>query len=187
MLVTLVWVTGSPGAGKSTACELLQSRGVLAVDADCQGYNQWFDRASGQVVTAPPDPVPAGWLDRFAWKISRPQVETLAAAARGKTAFLCGSVENEVEAWDLFDLVICLVIDDQTLRHRLRDRTNNGFGKHPEELAAALKWNPGNEASYRRFGAVIIDGTRPPAEVTNAILAAAQTAGATLRASFLAQ
>ncbi len=179
MPVTLVWVTGSPGAGKSTACELLQGRGELAVDADWEGYNQWFDRASGQVVTAPPDPVPAGWLDRFGWKISRHRVEALAAAARGKTAFLCGSVENEVEVWDLFDLVICLVIDDQTLRHRLRDRTNNGFGKHPEELAAALKWNPGNEASYRRFGAVIIDGTRPPAEVTNAILAASKTAGTT--------
>jgi hypothetical protein len=91
---------------------------------------------------------------------------------------LCGSVENEVEVWDLFDLVICLVIDDQTLRRRLGNRTTNSFGKHPEELAAALKWNPGNEASYRRFGAVIIDGTRPPAEVADAILAAAKTAGA---------
>jgi hypothetical protein len=42
--------------------------------------------------------------------------------------------------------------------------------------ASALQWNPGNEASYRRFGAVIIDGTRPPEEVTDAILAAATTA-----------
>lgn len=175
MPVTLVWVTGSPAAGKSTVCALLQSRGELAVDADWEGYSQWFDRASGQVVTAPPDPVPAGWLDRFGWKISRPRVEALAATARGTTAFLCGSVENEVEVWGLFDLVICLVIDDRTLRDRLRDRTTNDFGKHPEELAAALKWNPGNEARYRRFGAVIIDATRPPAEVTNAILAAAKT------------
>jgi hypothetical protein len=176
--VTLVWVTGSPGAGKSTVCELLESRGELAVDADSEGYSQWCDRASGQVDTEPPYPVPAGWLDRFGWKISRPRVEALAARARGTTVFLCGSVENEVEVWDLFDLVICLVIDDQTLRDRLRGRTTNAFGKHPEELAAALKWNPGNEASYRRFGARIIDGIRPPAEVAEAILATAADAGA---------
>ena len=178
MPVTLVWVTGSPAAGKSTACALLRSRGELAVDADWEGYNHWFDRASGQVVTGPPYPVPPGWLDRYAWKISPPQVAALAAASRGRTTFLFGSVENEVEVWDHFDLVICLVIDDQTLRDRLRDRTNNHFGKHPEELAAALRWNPGNEAAYRGFGAVIIDGTRPPEEVASAVLAAAGTAGA---------
>lgn len=66
--VPLMWVTGSPGVGKSTVCALLKSRGELAVDADWEGYNHWVDRTSGQVVTVPPYPVPAGWLERFAWK-----------------------------------------------------------------------------------------------------------------------
>jgi hypothetical protein len=43
--------------------------------------------------------------------------------------------------WDLFDLVVCLVADDETLRRRLQARTTNAFGKHPEELAATLRWN----------------------------------------------
>jgi adenylate kinase family enzyme len=33
----LVWVTGTSGVGKSTACELLKARGALAVDADWEG------------------------------------------------------------------------------------------------------------------------------------------------------
>ena len=58
--------------------------------------------------------------------------------ASGSTAFLCGSVENEVDVWDLFDLVVCLVADNDTIRERLQTRTTNSFGKHPDELAAAL-------------------------------------------------
>jgi len=173
LLVALVWVTGNSGAGKSTLCALLKTRGELAVDADWEGCSHWADRASGQVVADPPYPVPAGWLERFAWRISRAEVGSLAARARGKTAFLCGSAENEADVWDLFDLVVCLVVDNETLRDRLLTRTTNAFGKHPEELAAALGANDGAESAYRRLGATIVDGRRPAAEVADAVLAAA--------------
>ena len=170
--MSLVWVTGTSGVGKSTVCTYLKSLGQLAVDADWEGYNHWVDRASGQVVVDPPDPVPAGWAGRFAWRISRGQVEVLAARAHDRTAFLCGTVENEVDVWDLFDLVVCVVVDNETLRHRLLTRTTNTYGKHPEELAAALEHNDSAEATYRRHGATIVDGRRPPAEVADAVLAA---------------
>lgn len=58
--MSLVWVTGSSGVGKSTVSALLKSRGELAVDADFEGFCHWVDRKSGRVVTNPPDPVPAG-------------------------------------------------------------------------------------------------------------------------------
>ena len=169
----LVWVTGSSGVGKSTVCDLLKSRGELAVDADFEGFSHWVDRKSGRVVTNPPDPVPAGWLERFGWNISRAEVEILSRTMRDKTAFLCGSAENEEAVRDLFDHMICLVADNETIRDRLGTRTTNPFGKHPEELAAALGWNDDVESSYRRLSATIIDGTQPPAEVADAILAAA--------------
>jgi hypothetical protein len=175
--VPLVWVTGNSGAGKSTVCALLKSRGELAADADWEGYNHWVDRTSGQVVADPPYPVPAGWLQRFAWRISRVEVEALVARTRGKTAFLCGSAENEAAVWDLFDLVVCVVVDNETLQDRLLTRTTNAFGKHPEELSAALASNDGVETTYRRLGATIIDGRLPPAEVARAILAAAAKTG----------
>jgi dephospho-CoA kinase len=171
--VPLVWVTGNSGVGKSTVCALLKSLGELAVDADWEGYSHWVDRTSGQVVADPPDPAPAGWLERFAWRISRADVEVLAARTHDKTAFLCGSAENEADVRDLFDLVVCVEVDSQTLRDRLLTRTTNAFGKHPEELAAALECNDSDESVYRHLGATIIDGRRPPAEVADAILAAA--------------
>ncbi|MFK0293903.1 hypothetical protein ACIQU6_26025 [Streptomyces sp. NPDC090442] len=117
--------------------------------------------------------MPVGWLDRFAWKISRTRVEALVAESHEKATFLFGTVENEVDVWDLFDIVVCVVVDNQTLRDRLLTRTTNAFGKNPEELAAALGRNDGVESTYRRFGAMILDGTRPATEVADAILAAA--------------
>lgn len=86
--VPLVWVTGNSGVGKSTVCALLKDLGELAIDADWEDYNHWVDRASGQVVADPPYPVPAGWLERFAWKISRAEVKALAARMHDQTAFL---------------------------------------------------------------------------------------------------
>jgi len=169
----LIWVTGNAGVGKSTVCEVLKSLGELAVDADWEGYNHWVDRTSGQVVVDPPYPVPAGWLERFAWRISREEVEAFAATVRDRTVFLCGSVENEADVRDLFDLLVCLVVDSETLRRRLQTRTTNAFGKHPEELAAALGDNAAAEPTYRRLGATIIDGRLPPSEIADAILAAA--------------
>jgi dephospho-CoA kinase len=168
----LVWVTGNSGTGKSAVCKLLKSRGEPAFDADWEGYNRWVDRTSDAVVTDPPYPVPPGWLDRFAWRISRSEVEALAARMRDRTAFLCGSAENEADVLDLFDLVVALVIDDETLLERLQTRTDNAFGQHPEELAAALEENASAESAYRSLGATIIDGRLPLSEVTEAIVAA---------------
>ncbi|MGH3611697.1 MAG: AAA family ATPase [Pseudonocardia sp.] len=171
--MTLVWVTGNSGVGKSTVCTLLRARGELAVDADWDGYSHWEDRTTGQVAADPPYPVPAGWLDRFAWKISRARVEALGVESHEGAVFLCGSIENEAEVRDLFDLMICLVVDDETVRHRLQTRTTNAFGANPEELTAALLWNDGKAAAYRRLGATIVDASHPPEDVVDAVVAAA--------------
>lgn len=85
-------------------------------------------------------------------------------------AFLFGVVENDLEVLDLFDRLVCLVIDDETLRDRLATRTTNGFGKERGELAIALTWNREIEARYRRFGATILDATQPIEAVVQDLL-----------------
>lgn len=69
---------------------------------------------------------------------------------------------------DVFDVVICVAVDDATLRNRLLSRTTNMFAQHSEELVAALEVNARIEFIYRRLGATIVD-------VANAILTAART------------
>lgn len=103
----LVLVTGSSGVGKSTVCAMLRGWGHVSVDADWEGYSHWADRGTGSIVVDPPYPVPAGWLDRFAWKMSRQRIAALAETAGQELALLFGSAENEGEVRDLFDLGRC--------------------------------------------------------------------------------
>lgn len=170
-----MWVTGISGSGKSTVCEALKHLGHVAIDADRDGFNRWVSRATGEIVVDPPYPVPPGWLGQFAWTIDVAQVASLADESTSHVTYLCGSVENEVDAWRYFDQVVCLVADDDTVRRRLATRTTNEFGKHPDELTAVLGWNQGIEAIYRRLGAAIIDATRPLDDVVREVLALSAT------------
>lgn len=77
--------------------------------------------------------------------------------------------------WDLFDLVLCLVVDDETLRHRLESRTDNDFGKDPAVRDAVLGWNATSAQNYKRFGATLIDATQPLNNVVDDVLAASET------------
>jgi energy-coupling factor transporter ATP-binding protein EcfA2 len=167
--VRLVWVTGISGAGKSTVCEALKSIGIAAIDTDGDGFNQWVDDVTGEPVVDPPHPTPADWLDTHAWHI-RPELVRALRNSRPGVTFLFGAVANEREVWDLFDRVGCVVVDDETVRHRLATRTNNAFGKNPADLDRILQWNREQEPAYRRAGATIIDGTRPVDEVVDAVL-----------------
>jgi len=55
----------------------------------------------------------------------------------------------------------------------LQSACTNAFGQHPEELAAALEWNPRLRAIYESHGATIIDASKPVTEVTDRVIDAA--------------
>jgi dephospho-CoA kinase len=110
-------------------------------------------------------------LERHDWIISRSRVEELADCASDRTVFLCGSPSNDRDVWDLFSDVICLVVDDETLRRRMGQRTSNDFGKASDELEVILRWNATNETQYRHLGATIIDASKPLEDVVDEVLA----------------
>jgi len=69
-----------------------------------------------------------------------------------------------------FTQVFTLHIDDETLMYRLLNRTNNDFGKHPDELALQLEWNKGAVKYSKERGTILIDATRPASDVVDDIL-----------------
>lgn len=170
--MTLVYVTGISGTGKSAICKALRQRGYDAHDTDLEGNCVWVNRHTGDVTPVGDEPAvkPDEWLDEQEWRVVRHKVEALARRSDHGTVFLCGSTANENEVWDLFSRVIYLTIDEQTLRRRLATRTSNNFGKTPKELEAILGWHKVGETDYRRLGAIIVDATLPLDEVVEKVL-----------------
>jgi hypothetical protein len=71
--------------------------------------------------------------------------------------FVCGSSRNRDRFLPYFTKIFNLRIDDDTMRRRLQERTNNEFGKQPEELELMLRLNRSDE---KPAGAIDVDATR---------------------------
>lgn len=168
----LILVTGISGAGKSTVCQELKSRGYEAYDSDEDNISAWCDNETGEKVTAS-ERTPA-FRARHSWKMTRARVEDLAGRAKNHPVFLCGVATNENEVWDLFCKVIALTVDENTLRQRIFHRSTNDFGKAVHEWNEILAWQRNTEAAYRQFGHIIIDATRPLSQVVDEVLSVAK-------------
>jgi hypothetical protein len=81
--------------------------------------------------------------------------------------FVCGSSRNRDRFLPYFTKIFNLRIDDTTMRRRLQERTNNDFGKQPEELELMLRLNRSDE---KPTGAVDVDAARPLDQVVDEVL-----------------
>jgi uridine kinase len=157
----LIYITGPSGAGKSTVRKELQKRGYEAHDIDEDGMSAWYNIETGKKVQRPDPPErPADWYDHHRYRMSPERVKVLAERAKDKTIFLCGIPANDLELAEYYDKVICLVIDEETMKHRVANRDTNTFGKSPEELKLMLFWHGKMLERYKNFGAVMIDATQ---------------------------
>jgi hypothetical protein len=178
--VGLAWITGNSGTGKSEVCAALVGKGYRTIDSDL-GMAVWVSTNTGQVIHADTGRLSQDWFRDHRWILMRSRVEELADAARTQTVFLCGLVQNDEELWDLFDVKICLILDDATIRERLAQRSGNPFGKAPAELEVVLEFNGPLVAKYAAIGATLIDSSRPLEVVVRDVLGACQAAGLDVR------
>jgi shikimate kinase len=178
-IVSLVFVTGISGAGKSTVCVALQERGYEAHDMDLEGNAAWIHRETGRrwPPEQRPDTAAPDWFEQYEWRVVPEKIEALAERARDRLIFVVGMATNAHEMWHLFSRVIFLSIDEPTLRRRLASRTTNDFGKTPNELAAIVELHEFAERQHRQAGAKMIDATLPPDRVVDAVLEAALEEG----------
>ena len=177
--MTLVYVTGISGSGKSSVLRELRRRGYEAVGVDEDGYGGWLDSRTGQARTYPADDQtldPHVWYADHDWVLDVDRIAELKARADrdGTLVFLCGVAAGDAEAWEHFDVVCALEIDDATIRTRIDLRVDDWFGTRPHELERILGWNVGSAETYRSFGAVIVDATEPLPIVVDAVIAAAE-------------
>ena len=150
-------VEGLSGAGKSSVYEELIRRGYKAISTD----RAWKYRAGPDtgLPGGPPHHPNSLWDQQKA-------VSEL-ESREPEVLFVCGSSGNRDRFLRYFTKVFNLRIDDDTMRRRLQERTNNEFGKQPEELELMLRLNRSDE---KPAGAIDVDATQPLHHVVDELL-----------------
>jgi dephospho-CoA kinase len=154
------FIEGLSGTGKTTVCEELKKRGFNAVEADAV-YAFFGDPKTGE---------PTDEKHQFNWMWDLRKVNKDLNDKSREELFVCGGAMNQLEVEGKFDKVFTLFLNDKTLEHRLMTRTNNSFGKKPEDLARQLKWNTGTKEYAEQRGTTLVDASQPLANVVDSIL-----------------
>ncbi|MCW1907905.1 MAG: hypothetical protein KIH63_001015 [Candidatus Saccharibacteria bacterium] len=169
----LIYITGVAGSGKSAICKTLLELGHEAHEGD-DTLSAFYNNVSGKKVNRPllaADRTPK-WRSEHTWKMSRDGLLELKERAQSKPIFVCGVASNEDEYIDVFDRVFALVIDENTLIERIKNRGSEGFGQSPHELKTLMEWQRSSKDYYKKIGAHTIDATRPIEQVAKALIAA---------------
>jgi shikimate kinase len=137
------------GTGKSSVVQALAARGYKAVDTD-DGWSE---------------PLPAAPQPSLEDPIAR-----LLDTEDADVLFLAGCEENQAQFHPRFDHIVLLSAPIETLLERLETRTENPYGKSPEELRRILDDLEHVEPLLRRIADHEVRTTAPLDEVVANVL-----------------
>ena len=173
--MSLIYITGPAGTGKTTVINELKRQGHIAHDADDE-LCSWYDNKMGKKVVYPEEEAIdlAQWEDDHSFNFSEELTQKLAEDSKDKTVFVCGNaLGNDIEiAKKYFDKVICLETDEATMVHRILTRPNITYGKNPEVLVLLRRDFQPTLDRYRNYGATMVNSNQPVRQVAAEILKA---------------
>lgn len=148
--MTRVLLTGMSGVGKSTVAERLSELGFKVADTDYGGLSVVDEQGHQH------------------WDVHR--VRQLLTIDDADVLFVVGSDDAQVQFYRDFDHIVLLSAPREVMIERLASRTNNRFGKSPEELAKVLDDLETFEPAMRRAATHEIDTSKPLDRVIDEIL-----------------
>ena len=156
-----VLLTGMSGVGKSTVIEELAARGYKAIDTDYGGLSE--------LVSVEIDE-PTGLESGQDWVWREDRIHDLLCTEDADVVFLSGCSPNQGQFYPRFDHVVLLTAPAPVIVERLATRTNNPYGKRPEEVARVLDLLQTIEPLLRRGAGHVIDTTAPLGQVVETVL-----------------
>lgn len=147
-----VLVTGMSGVGKTTALDELRRRGFATVDTDDDG---WIHIVAGEPL----------------WR--EPLIDGLLSRPRAAPLFVQGTVANQVGFYHRFDAIVLLSAPTEVIFDRIRERTNNPFGKTEVERRRIAADIAEIEPLLRQSATHEVHTDRPRAEVADLLAAIA--------------
>jgi dephospho-CoA kinase len=150
VVVKRILLTGMSGTGKSSLIAALRLRGYRAVDMDEPGWSEYGPDGD--------------------WVWSEGRVRELLSVEAGEALFVSGCATNQRKFYPQFDKIILLSAPASVIIERLASRTNNPYGKHPDELAATLQNLETIEPLLRMSADHEVDASASFEEVLSAVL-----------------
>src|SRR2546427_7318861 len=160
--VKRVLLTGMSATGKSAVISELVVRGYKALDTDYDGLSEFVD--------LPPGSGQSGVRGRQDWLWREDRIAHLLSTEDADVLFIGGCAANQVKFYGQFDHIVLLTAPPAVMTERLASRTNNPYGKRPEELARALALKQTIEPMLRRVADFEIDTSVPLEQVVDRIL-----------------
>ncbi|NYF17891.1 shikimate kinase [Microbacterium sp. AK009] len=139
-----ILITGMSGAGKSTLLAELARRGHLTVDTDHDG---WTDGDGGP------------WDEERMARL----------LATREHVVVSGTAENQGLFRDRFAHIVLLSAPIEVLLERVRRRTDNPYGKTPEQQDDIRRYTIEVEPLLRRSATLELDGRRPVSELADEV------------------
>ncbi|HEV2124266.1 MAG TPA: AAA family ATPase [Chloroflexota bacterium] len=160
--VKRVLLTGMSGTGKSTLIGELAARGYKAIDTDSDEWSEWVPDIG--------DPESSGPTVEQDWVWREDRVQDLLATEDADVLFVSGCKSNQGKFYPQFGHIVLLSAPTPVLVERLATRTNNPYGKHPDELARILGHIQTVEPRLRRTATLEVDTSAPVDRVIETIL-----------------
>ncbi len=148
-----VLITGMSGTGKSTVITELAALRYHAIDTDYDDWHEWVE-VDGEL----------DWV----WREER--MRELLASDEPGLLFVSGTSVNQGKFYPRFDHIILLSAPTPLIVERLKNRTNNPYGKSSEELTRVLGHIATVEPLLRRGATAEIRTDVPVDEVVQTIL-----------------
>jgi shikimate kinase len=151
-----VLITGLSATGKSSLIGQLARRGYKAIDTD---WNPDWEE-------------PAGSTDGSGWLWREDAIKALLETQDSEILFVSACVENQRKFYRWFDEIVLLSVPAELAMERLGRRTNNPYGKRPNEVAEVLMYKATVEPLLRKSATIEIDTSPPLSEVVESLISA---------------
>jgi broad-specificity NMP kinase len=153
-----IYITGTPGTGKSTIVKEFNKRGIFAFDIDeVEGLCSWVDKKTQKKII---EHIPTKcWLKAHDWICDTDKLKKILDKQKG-TVIVTDISGNQDDYLKLFDKVFLLKCDENTFLKRLENRHlkgENNFGKNPEERDYILSWYKDFEEKMINKGVIQIN------------------------------